>query len=196
MKEGQVLRLFVAAELPPEARRALHQTLERLKAAITGPLRWVGIDGVHLTLKFLGDVPVQQASEIGDRLARAVSGCAPFELQLSEVGTFPNGRAPRVVWVGLEGGLEALAGVQHAVEEAAAELGFPKETRQFTPHLTLARVRHPLTREEGEHLTATLQSIEVSEGPAFRVGSVSLIRSTLTPSGAVYEILKEWPLGT
>ena len=94
------------------------------------------------------------------------------------MGAFPNGRSPRVVWVGLGGDVGALAGVKHAVEEAAAELGFSKETREFTPHMTLARVRHPLTREEGEHLTATLQSIEVSEGPAFRVGSVSLIRST------------------
>lgn len=156
----------------------------------------MGIDGVHLTLRFLGDVPVQQVPEISDGLAQAVSGCAPFELQLSEVSAFPNGRSPRVVWVGLGGDVGTLAGVQHAVEEAAAELGFSKETREFTPHMTLARVRHPLTREEGEHLTATLRSIEVSEGPAFRVGSVSLIRSTLMPSGAVYKILKEWPLGT
>ena len=80
MKEEQALRLFAAAELPPEVRRALHETLERFKAATTGPLRWVGIDGVHLTLRFLGDVPVQQAPEISDGLAQAVSGCALFEL--------------------------------------------------------------------------------------------------------------------
>ncbi len=196
MKEEQALRLFVAAELPPEARRALHQGMERLKAVVAVPLRWVGVDGIHLTLKFLGAVPARRVPEVGDGLARAVSDHAPFKLDLSKVGAFPNGRSPRVVWVGIGGGLEALAGVQHAVEEATAELGFPKEVREFTPHLTLARVRHPLTREEGKHLTATLQRIETPGDQGFRVGSVSLVRSTLTPSGAVYATLKNWPLST
>lgn len=194
MNSDSRLRLFVAVELPPEARSALRQVTERLKASLAGPFRWVSADGVHLTLKFLGDVPSQRVKELGDALEQAVGDRKAFELRLSELGIFPGRRAPRVVWVGLAGDAEALKSLQQAVEEGLGKLGFLAEARGFTPHLTLARVNGRLKPDELARLHEALDQVEEPAGAIFRASMVALIQSTLTPSGAVYRRLREVPL--
>ena len=194
MNTGRLLRLFVAVELPPETRSALRQLIERLRASIVGPFRWVSADGIHLTLKFLGDVPGERVDELGAALDQAAHGHAPFELVLSALGVFPHRQSPRVLWVGLAGEVEALQAVQLAVEQHVSKLSFPAESRRFTPHLTLARVNGRLSQDQLVRLQEALEQAERPAGNAFRVASVALIQSTLTPSSAVYQRLREVPL--
>ena len=196
MNGEQVLRLFVAVELPSEVRNDLQRVVDELRAQVRGPFRWVKVSGIHLTLKFLGAVPASRTAEIGDVLEGVVVGEQLFMLELSEASVFPEHGSPRVVWIGLAGDVQALTGVQKRVESAMGALGFPEERRQFTPHLTLARVRNPLGRSETERLAEVLASVRGQEGrgrEGFQVGSISLMQSTLMPSGAVHRQLGEAP---
>jgi 2'-5' RNA ligase len=186
---GKTFRGFVAIELPEDIISRLRQLLEALRQADSSDaVRWVRPEGVHLTLKFLGDTPESQASEIEQALRSAVARHQGFRLRLGRPGTFSGGRPRqvRVVWVGLEGDLEALAALQRDVEQALAPLGYPPEGRAFQPHLTLGRAR------EGRTVSGDLVSRAEGEGPGaavakgFRVTGVSLMESALLPDGAQY----------
>jgi 2'-5' RNA ligase len=133
------MRLFVALPIPQEARREIGTLIEDLRRA-DGPVRWVGEEGIHLTLKFLGEVPESRVPEIGDALRQAASGTPPLAVTLTEAGGFPTLARARVIWLGLAGppALELLA---HRVAHACDTLGFPPEARVFHPHLTLGRLR-------------------------------------------------------
>ena len=193
MSQERSLRLFVAIDLPPPVRSALERTIAVLRESGLGPLRWVAPKKVHLTLKFLGDVPPERVPKLGDAVTEAVQGHSPLSLHLAQGGMFPNGRAPRVVWLGLGGGVEALASLQRDVERALAQLGFPAEERPFRPHLTLARVAVRMPEEQAARLSALL--VEADGGhETFRVDQLSLMQSTLRPSGAEYRRLPTVPL--
>ena len=135
------VRCFVAVELPAEARRCIGGLVAGLREAGVRGLRPVNPDGVHLTLKFLGDVSTSTVGDVAAALEGAAAGARPFDLELRGVGGFPDLRRPRVLWVGVGGDLEALQRLYESVESALAPLGFPPEGRAFTPHLTLARLR-------------------------------------------------------
>ena len=188
-------RAFVAIELSLEMREALGELIARLKGMGLSSVRWVNPEAVHLTLKFLGNVPRAQIGEITHALSRSVLGSAPFTLEMGDVGGFPTLDAPRVLWVGLKGELDELASLQQKVEETLQSLGFPKERRPFTPHLTLARMRDGATSRErrmaGEASSRTGPPTEVT----MEVRSLSLMRSNLSPSGAAYSRLASIPLG-
>lgn len=190
---GDVLRLFVAVELGEEALRALASLQGALRRSGLDGLRWVRPEGVHLTLKFLGETPADRVPAIRAALAEAVSGTPPHVLKLNGLGTFGSRRSPRVLWVGLEGDLEDLRRLQEKVEAALARLGFPTEGRAFSPHLTLARVRP----ENAAALSGPIaRAVEAAPAPeaCIPVREVSLMRSTLGPGGAVYDRLAVFPL--
>ena len=184
------VRCFVAIELPDEARQSLAVLVAGLREAEVRGLRPVNPDGVHLTLKFLGDVPTSQLDAVSAALEGAATDAHPFDLELRGVGGFPNLRRPRVLWVGVGRDLEALQRLYEAVEEALAPLGFPPEGRAFTPHLTLARLRDGTSPQERARAAGQLTSLAWAEGAAVPVGGVSLMRSTLRPGGAVYSRLQ------
>lgn len=185
------IRCFVAIELPHNVGEFLAQLAARLRAASPRPVKWVDPLGIHLTLKFLGNVPPARIAEIGQALTGAVGGKAPLTLCTGGLGAFPGWQRPQVVWLGLEGDLEGLARLQSDVDTALSALGFPAEARAFTPHLTLARVREGLRPEERRHLADSVRSVALPPAETFVVRSVSLIRSRLTPSGALYTRLME-----
>ena len=184
------VRCFVAIELSEEARRSIGGLVAGLREAEVRGLRPVNPDGVHLTLKFLGDVAVSQVDGIAVALEGVAADARPFGLELRGVGGFPDLRRPRVLWVGVGGDVEALQRLYSAVEEALSPLGFPPEGRAFTPHLTLARLRDGTSPEERARAAARLTSQAWEEGAAVPVGGVSLMRSTLRPGGAVYARLR------
>ena len=184
------VRCFVAIELPAEARRSIAGLVAGLREAGVRGLRPVNPDGVHLTLKFLGDVAASQVDGIAAAMEGAATDARPFDLELRGVGGFPDLRRPRVLWVGVGGDVEALQRLYSAVEEALSPLGFPPEGRAFTPHLTLARLRDGTSPEERARAAARLTSLAWEEGAAVPVGGVSLMRSTLRPGGAVYGRLR------
>ena len=186
------VRLFVAVELPPPVTAALGELQDALRKRGTGGLRWVRPEGIHLTLKFLGEVPAQQVNAIVNALAPAVMGVVPHDLSLGRLGTF-GGRNPRVLWVSVEGDIETLGLLQKQVEQALAPLGFPREERAFSPHLTLARVRPENARGAARPLAEAVAAVEVMHAK-IPVRELALMRSQLKPGGAVYTRLQAFPL--
>ena len=178
------MRLFVALNLPPPVREALWAATTPLRA-LGLPVNWVREDGIHLTLKFLGDVPDEREAELRAALARAAVGARSLPLALEGFGVFPDFRRPRVVWLGIaaEPGLEIL---QHRVEQEFEPLGFPSEARPFRPHLTLGRARRDARPRDFAGLESALARLEFAQAAV--VNAVDLMRSTLGSGGAVYNV--------
>ncbi len=191
--EERSLRLFVAVDLPEEVRGGLGRLQEELRRHDLSDLRWVRPQGVHLTLKFLGETPADRVAAITEALAGAISGRRWFRLALGAPGTFGNRRGPRVLWLDVIGDIERLQELQAAVERALVEIGFPQEERGFSPHLTLARVRQPARADTAERVAHALRAVTPPQAE-FDVREVVLMRSTLQPGGAVYERLAAFPL--
>lgn len=185
-----MLRLFIAVELPDPMRSALATLQDELAGVVPRDvMRWVRPEGIHLTLKFLGDVPEEQCGEIETALMPA-AGLAPFTVTVRGLGCFPNFRRPRVVWVGLEGQTSALHALRDLVEREIAPLGYPTERRKFHPHLTLGRVRRRSSKHDVLELGEQLAETSVTELGQMEIASVSLMRSQLRPQGAIYSCLK------
>lgn len=191
--EGQQLRLFVAVDLSEEVREELDRLQDDLRRRDLSSLRWVRPGGIHLTLKFLGETPVEMVPAIEGALAEVANGAAPFRLALGKLGTFGNRRGPRVLWLDIAGEAQRLEELQAMVERALIEAGFPPEEREYSPHLTLARVPQPPRPGMAERVSRALDAV-VAPKAEFEVREVLLMRSTLQPGGAVYERLAAFPL--
>jgi len=187
------LRLFVAVLLPPAWLTALETVQRDLRAAGLG-LRYVRPEGVHLTLKFLGEVPAGRLPEIKNALAEAVPRSPAFDLALDRPGTFGPARRPRVVWAGIGGDHARLNAVHHAIDAALSRRGFPPEGRAFNPHLTLARVPDDLSTEDAARIVPALAGIRPLPAERHHVTSISLMQSRLGPGGARYAELGSWAL--
>jgi RNA 2',3'-cyclic 3'-phosphodiesterase len=189
------IRAFVAIELTPEILEALSKVQGDLQKGEGGRAgRWVKQEGIHLTLKFLGEVPQEKLLAIQDALARACMRFSPFTVKVGGLGCFPNMRRPRVVWVGVQEDAGELVDLQKAVEREISPLGFPTEARGFTPHLTLARVRDDVSFREVEMLGKAVADSKTGELAEMQVRTVSLMKSDLKPGGAVYTELFQAPL--
>lgn len=188
------VRAFIAVELPEEVRAYLAKIQSELRQALSRGVRWQYTQGIHLTLKFLGDVEIDRLSQVEGSMAQAARECSPFHLTLGGLGCFPNLHQPRVLWVSIQGELEQLVQLQAGIEEALRPVGFSLEGRAFSPHLTLGRLRDAVSREERRRVGEVVASLKVTPGPPFPVTSVSLMRSQLTPRGAIYTRLAAGPL--
>jgi len=184
-------RLFTALELPAP----LQANLAELQTTFSNQLppravRWVKPDGVHLTLKFYGDVPAERMDQFRPGLARAAAlagaAAAVTPLTLRGLGVFPSPARPQVLWVGLEGDVAPLHRLQVAVEAEAEGLGYPPEARPFTPHLTLGRVRPRLSPADLDALLAFLRRAHTEPLGEFMPAALSLMSSERRPMGAVY----------
>jgi 2'-5' RNA ligase len=190
------LRTFVAVELDEELKGNLEH-LQRLLGDRVAPrsVRWVRPEGIHLTLKFLGDTPLAQVDEVKAALAQAAREVQPFTFTVEGLGCFPNPRHPRVVWVGLHESSSALHRLREAVEAHVAPLGFPTERRAFHPHLTLGRIQRYASKSEVREIGDMVAGSNVGTVDEMAVTAVSYIKSELKPSGAVYTTLLEAELG-
>jgi 2'-5' RNA ligase len=180
-------RLFVAVELPRDVLAGLTAVQTALKAQ-TPPrtVRWVNTEGIHLTLKFLGDTPSAKGESLEAALQQAAEGHSTFSLATGTVGCFPNVRRPRVVWVSIQKDVDALNALRDSVEEHIAPLGYPTEDRPFSPHLTLGRVNRDARQNDVRQFGELIANTTVADIHEWQVTAVSLIRSELKPSGAVY----------
>ncbi len=183
----------MAVDLPGQVREELGRAQGELKRQDLSHLRWVRPQGIHLTLKFLGETPAARVAAITEALASATSGQPGFRLALGASGTFGKRHSPRVLWLDVTGDVERLRGLQTAVENALVEIGFPSEDRGFSPHLTLARVPQPARPGTAERIAEALCAVTPPQAE-FDVREVVLMRSTLQPGGAVYERLAAFPL--
>ena len=191
----EMMRTFVAIELDDALLKALCQVQDTLKRAPVARLaRWVSPAGIHLTLKFLGDVSSDRVPEITQAIERGCRSFAPFRISLSAAGFFPNAHRLRVVWVGVDGDVEMLLQLQRAVESELNTLGFPPEGRGFQPHLTLARMRDYARPAEREEMAKRIGAVQVDVHGEMWARAVHLIRSELRPTGAVYTPLATVPL--
>jgi 2'-5' RNA ligase len=186
------IRAFIAIELPDPLRTSLRRLQDRLRAqASPRAVRWVQPRGIHLTLRFLGQTPVDQVEVIAHALRSACTSIPPFSYTVSGLGCFPNTHRPRVIWVGVQEPTGALSRLQQATEDACEELGFERERRAFHPHLTLGRLRDRAPARERRAVGELIQGAEVGSLATEIAAGISLIRSDLRPGGAVYTTLEE-----
>jgi RNA 2',3'-cyclic 3'-phosphodiesterase len=181
------LRLFVAVDLPGEARDAVAAAVEPWRRAIP-EARWGDRAGWHVTLKFLGDTPAEQVADVADLIAVAAAGVTAFETRLDGLGAFPVRGPARVLWVGLDDRPERLSGLALAIDASLAPR-FEPEQRPLHPHVTVARL-HPARRLPLGFVGQVVAPV------TFTVGRVCLYRSHLGAGPARYELLAAAPLGT
>lgn len=183
------MRLFVAIELPDEVLRQISGVRAKLDRGFRD-ITWVRPEGIHLTIKFLGEVDEERVSVLTDALDAAKQGVMPFTVKVGRIGAFPDMSRPRVLWAGVDG-KGGLIQLQRNIEDALFKLGFEKETRPFSPHLTLCRIK---SFKEGSRLAALALELKGAPDAEFKVSSYALIKSVLSPKGAEYSIVKRFIL--
>lgn len=181
----EAIRAFIAIELPEAVRDALGAAISTISAS--RGVRPVRPEGIHLTLKFLGDVTPTQVAQLAESMEEAASAVTPFSLRLGETGVFPGPRAPRVLWVGVAGQLEPLRLLWSALEAATSRLGFAEDRRGFSPHLTLGRIRDGASPGDRRAAVVALSEVRFGDDLRIPVDSIALMRSMLHPESARYE---------
>jgi len=183
------LRCFIAVELPDEVKLSIESCQDYLKTGRHSFVRWVNPQGIHLTLAFLGDVSVEVLPGITEAMERAVMGSTLLDLTVTELGVFPGWQQPRVVWLGLKGDIHGLELVQTALTQELMQLGFMPESRSFNPHLTLGRIRDGATSDQKREFGEWVRAARFDNQVQFKATILSLMKSVLKPSGAVYSCL-------
>lgn len=176
------IRAFIAIELPDDVKTHLANVSRTLAEQIPPrSVRWVTPERMHLTVRFLGDTPVEQLPALFDALETAMSRQRSFTLYLDQLGSFPSRSRPRVIWAGLEDRQKVLPDFKRAVDESLAPLGWKPEERPFQAHLTLGRVK------DGRKVAAVNWGAPL-EPLAVPVTALHLIESRLTPDGPIYTV--------
>jgi 2'-5' RNA ligase len=184
-----VIRAFIAIELPAGVQQSLQQVLDQLRQRLQSlpknAVRWVPSENIHLTLKFLGDVSLANLDLLQEMLLNELKAFHPFEFSVGGIGAFPNTRQPRVLWVGIQAPPEMLA-LQSVIEIKLEKLGYSREERPFSPHLTLGRVSRNTSNQEAHQIGEALQAMKVGFLGMVCAEGVSLFKSDLQPTGSVY----------
>lgn len=181
------VRAFIAIQLPDRVKSALDSIEADFKHTFpSGNVKWVAVPSIHLTLKFLGTVEESKTDAITVAIARAVEDTPPFSLSLGAAGAFPNLKRVDVVWIGLNGDIECLCQLQQRIEQNITPLGFRPESRTFTAHLTLARLRESATGDERQKLGGLIDAAPAPAANPFQVDAVYLMKSQLMRSGPIY----------
>lgn len=188
-----VIRAFIAVDLPTEIQECLDHIIKTLKGDMGQvPVRWVASQNIHLTLKFLGDVSLNNLEVLQEALQLEAAGQKPMVLSIGGVGAFPKVRSPRVIWVGVEAPQE-LDLLQRGIDAHTTRIGYAPDRRPFSPHLTLGRVSRNATPQEVRTIGDVLTKQKVGFLGVARIRSVHLYRSDLRPDGAVYTRLYSAP---
>ena len=180
------VRSFIAIELPDEVKSGLTQLQTQLKAGKHSAVKWVDPRSSHLTLKFLGNIAADKIDKITKALEAAAQGLPPFHLKVNGLGVFPNLSRVQVAWIGINGEVSQLSQLQQRLESNLSPLGFAPESRPFTPHLTLARLRERASLEERQSFGRLIASTKFEAVYSFSVDAINLMRSQLTKEGAIY----------
>jgi 2'-5' RNA ligase len=178
----KMIRAFIAIPLPTEVKVSLSKTISDLSAGIPDrAVRWVKPELMHLTIRFLGDTEEIKLENLSRALDKATAKQEPFRLKLDALGSFPNFKRPRVLWVGLKGELAKANVLKENVDGALEEFGWPQEDRPFHPHLTTGRVKDS-SKISGVRWQAAIEALSVP------VQFIYLVQSDLTPQGPIYTI--------
>ncbi|MCX8062292.1 MAG: RNA 2',3'-cyclic phosphodiesterase [Anaerolineales bacterium] len=183
---NQVLRAFIAIELPSETQKKLGQVIQKLQEQLQGvSIRWVKPHNIHLTLKFLGEISLNNLEAIKEILIKESAEVSPFEFSVGELGAFPNLKRPRVLWLHVAAPPELLS-LQRAIDLQTARLGYLFEERDYSPHITVGRVNRQVSVDDLTRIASVLQNTRLGLVEVVRVSTVTLFRSDLHPEGSVY----------
>jgi 2'-5' RNA ligase len=189
LQRPDLWRTFVAIALPPPLTRKLADLRHKLPVGPARSVRWIPPDGIHLTLRFLGDIEPTRVSGVVERLKAAASQSGRFSLEPSSPGAFPPSGPPRIFWVGLAGELQRLNLLQGRIEGGLSTIGFEPDRRPFHPHLTVGRISTMARSREAMDARSAYSRLEIEPGQRFEVQSVTFFRSHLLEDGARYEVL-------
>ena len=182
---SETVRTFIAIEMPAEVRDFLGRCQERLRRS-GGDVRWVRTDLIHLTLVFLGEVPVEMQGDLSAAVSGAVAGIGKMRLQAKGAGRFPPRGLPRVVWVGIDEPTGRLMKLQKLIAAATAAFAEKVEDRAYAAHLTLGRVK---SGKNARSLDEAVVRMSAEAGPSFDAGEVTIFKSTLAADGPTYEAM-------
>jgi RNA 2',3'-cyclic 3'-phosphodiesterase len=183
---GETTRSFIAIALNEQIHKELEQLQNKLKTS-NADVKWVAPENIHITLKFLGNITDKQIEQVKDSIKEIASNLKQYNIHFATIGGFPTITSPRVVWVGMDEGVDETSDIYDAIEEQLTKIGFNKEKRPFSPHLTLGRVRSPNNRQR---LTEIMEREKgFSSSLRLLVREVILFKSTLTPKGPVYDAI-------
>ena len=181
-----MIRSFIAIDIPEPIRQKLDDLITELRQN-RADVKWVKSKGIRLTLKFLGNVEEDLIPKIKKVIQHVVEDFTPFTISIERTGTFPHDRRPRVLWVGVQKGSETLIHLASDLGSQLAALGFEREKRAYSPHLTLGRVRSP----KGIDVVIDRLHSTVFQGDDFLCEDILLMKSELRPEGAVYTVLEK-----
>ena len=190
MPDGETMRVFLALDPPPDVLHKIADIQRALRKNIRGSVRWVRPEGIHLTLKFFGDIAAKDVSAVSEVVAGQTAGVRPLNLEAKGLGVFPETRRPRVLWIGIGGEVERLIALQQAIDRGLETRGFAREQRPFRAHLTLAWIKSP---QGLSGLDGVLAGKGSESAGKFTATGLTLFKSELTPKGAIYTTLGHFP---
>ena len=190
MADRGTIRAFLAMDPPPEVLRRIADIQEVLKKTLRGSISWIRPEGIHLTLKFFGDMAAEDLQPISEVVSGQAAGTRPLHLNIKGLGVFPGIRRPRILWLGVGGEVARLIALQGVLDQGFETCGIKKEERPFRAHLTLARIKSP---QGLSGLDKVLEEKEAESAGSFEAKGLILFKSDLTPKGAIYTVLADFP---
>jgi len=187
------IRAFIAIELPQEVQTSLAEIIKQFSSHGIRCVRWVAPDNIHLTLQFLGEVPLSTLTALKIALQPVAGSQEPFVINIRGIGAFPNNRHPRVIWAGLQAPANLMT-LQTLTSRTIQQTGIQVEDRTFSPHLTLGRVKRDAAPFDLHTLSSTLEKLTAGDMGIVRVQSITLFRSDLSSQGPIYTALGHFPL--
>ncbi|MCX5715275.1 MAG: RNA 2',3'-cyclic phosphodiesterase [Candidatus Omnitrophica bacterium] len=183
------MRTFIAIPLSNEIKQELSKIQSEFKQT-NADVKWVEPENIHLTLKFLGEVTEEFLPKVKDALTKAISGFKSFEISISGIGAFPKLDYPRAIWVGIEKGKDETKSIAEKLEDELEKLGFAREEREFSAHLTIGRVKSSKNKEALKKILLTTAGQQLTTDSQ-KVSSITLYQSKLSPHGPTYATLHE-----
>ncbi len=187
------MRVFIAIDIDDKTRKAIAGLQKQIASKVDvkkGDLKWVEPNNIHLTLKFLGEISDEQLAEVNEITKTVAQAHQKFNLEIESVGSF-GGRSVKVVWVGAGKGTEELLALQKDIDDLLTQAGYPKEEREFSAHLTLCRVNHPMA---GIKMGEAISQFSHLKLGSIAADAVYIYQSQLTPAGPNYTLLGEFKL--
>lgn len=185
------MRAFIAADIPSAVKEEIGKLQKELMREVRSSVKWVEAANIHITLRFLGEVPEEKIEQLCQILPKGGREVTPFKISIKGLGAFPNLSRPRVIWVGMESQGNQIEQLYSQIETLVRDLGFTPEKRAFSPHLTIGRIKQ--LRDQNEWVNAIGKRQELFFGEA-AVGCFYLFQSILKPQGPEYKKLKKFDL--
>ena len=188
------LRTFIATDIPPVIQKSIQEQVNLLRNFLgDSAIRWVPVHNIHITLKFLGDVLPARVDALQKNIKAEVDSHSTFDIHIKGLGSFPNSKRARVLFIGIQASVE-LEALQRGIESACGRIGFKSEARPFSPHLTIGRVRQRISKPDQQKIYEILRDVKIDALGTASVDSVNLYKSKRKANGAVYTKLFSAPL--